>query len=82
MAERKEPGHSYAWYVTVAAQRIHGIRPQDLKTRRAELRLVKTHHQPAKEPETRDLDFTREIIGKLNAAGRRFEWRDPHPATI
>jgi hypothetical protein len=41
MAERKEPGHSYAWFVTVALQRLHGISPQQLKQRRTELRLVK-----------------------------------------
>lgn len=41
MAERKEPGHTYAWFVTVALQRIHGISPQQFKQRRTELRLVK-----------------------------------------
>ncbi|MBL8230338.1 MAG: hypothetical protein JNL98_17750 [Bryobacterales bacterium] len=44
MAERKQPGSSYAWYVSVALQRIHGIQPQVLKQRRAELRIVK--HTP------------------------------------
>jgi hypothetical protein len=34
MAERKEPGHSYAWYVTVMLQRIHGIKYQAVKAAR------------------------------------------------
>jgi hypothetical protein len=41
MAERKTAGSSYAWFVTVAAQRIHGIDPQMLKRKRAELRLIR-----------------------------------------
>lgn len=41
MAERKEPGHKYAWFVSVALQRIHGIAPQKVQERRAQLRLVK-----------------------------------------
>lgn len=41
MAESKEPGSSYAWYVTVALQRIHSVHPAALKARRAALRLVK-----------------------------------------
>src|SRR4051794_1396955 len=41
LAEHKEPGHSYAWFVTVALQRIHGISPETVKQRRTELRLVK-----------------------------------------
>lgn len=40
LAERKEPGYSYAWFITVALQRIHGIQPAILKQRRAELKLV------------------------------------------
>jgi hypothetical protein len=48
LAERKEPGHSYAWFVTVALQRIHGISPEKVKQRRTELRLVK--QRPPEEP--------------------------------
>lgn len=29
--ERKEAGHSYAWYVTVALQRIQGVSPNELR---------------------------------------------------
>ena len=47
MAERKEPGHSYAWFVSVALQRLHGISPQQFKQRRSELRVVK--QRPAEE---------------------------------
>ena len=41
MAERKQCGQSYAWFVTVALQRIHGIKPDAVKARREELKLVK-----------------------------------------
>jgi hypothetical protein len=34
MAERREPGYSYAWFVSVALQRIHGITPAELRARR------------------------------------------------
>lgn len=37
-AERKEPGYSYAWFVTVATQRIHGLSPAEQKARRDALR--------------------------------------------
>lgn len=40
-AERKEAGHSYAWYVTVALQRIHGISPQYLRDLRTRLKYGK-----------------------------------------
>lgn len=41
MGERKEPGSSWAWWTTVALQRIHGITPQQTKARRAQLRVVR-----------------------------------------
>ena len=41
MSEQKEPGYSYAWFVSVALQRIHGIQPKALKQRRAHLKLMK-----------------------------------------
>jgi hypothetical protein len=41
MAERKEPGASYAWFVSVALQRIHGIAPTSLQARRQQLKLIK-----------------------------------------
>jgi hypothetical protein len=37
-AERKEAGHSYGWYVTVALQRIHGISPSQVRETRARLK--------------------------------------------
>ena len=35
MSERKQPSFSWAWYVTVALQRIHGISPKQLRDIRA-----------------------------------------------
>ena len=55
LAERKEPGHSYAWFVTVALQRIHGIPPGTQRQIRAQLRLVKPAPPRAPEPEQRSL---------------------------
>jgi len=40
MHERKEPGATPAWFITVALQRLHGVQPTALKQRRAELRAV------------------------------------------
>jgi hypothetical protein len=37
-AERKEAGHSYGWYVTVALQRIRGISPEQLRDMRRRLK--------------------------------------------
>jgi hypothetical protein len=37
-SERKEAGHSYGWYVTVALQRIHGISPGQVREIRARLK--------------------------------------------
>ncbi len=76
MAERKEPGHQYSWYVTVALQRIHGIRPELLKQRRAELRIVRSR-QPLDVPPTQqqlpDPDFPSELIQTVAAATRRLK---------
>ena len=33
MAERRQPGDSYGWFVAVALQRILGISPQQVKAR-------------------------------------------------
>lgn len=46
-ADRKEPGGQYSWYATVALQRIHGIRPELVRQRRAELRVVREPSPPA-----------------------------------
>lgn len=37
----RQPAYSYAWFVTVALQRIHGIAWTETKKARAELRMVK-----------------------------------------
>jgi hypothetical protein len=37
-AERKEAGHSYGWYVTVALQRIRGISPEQVRDMRRRLK--------------------------------------------
>lgn len=39
--DRAEAGEKYSWFVTVALQRIHAIKPEKLKAQREELRLVK-----------------------------------------
>ena len=67
MAERKEPGTSYAWYVTVALQRIHGIQPTRLKARRAELKLLGTNPSPSAEA---DPDFSRQLLAHVAAKVR------------
>ena len=57
MAERKEPGHSYAWFVTVALQRLHGISPQQQQARRAQLRAVpKPSPAPPPQPHQQPLE--------------------------
>lgn len=48
LAERKKPGDSYAWYVTVATQRILGITPQqqkDFRERKTARRKPPTQQQ-------------------------------------
>jgi hypothetical protein len=37
----KQPAFSYAWFVTVALQRVHGITWQETKKARSQLRVVK-----------------------------------------
>jgi len=44
MAERKK-AYSYAWFVSVALQRIHGIRPDLVKRQRAALKLVRSRER-------------------------------------
>jgi hypothetical protein len=39
--DRAEAGERYAWFVTVALERIHDIRPETVKAKREELKLVK-----------------------------------------
>src|SRR5579872_1786597 len=40
MKDGTKAGEKYEWYVTVALQRVHGIQPQALAARRAELRAI------------------------------------------
>ena len=47
--ENCEAGKTYAWFVAVALQRIHGINPAQLRERRAALQLVRTPPPPAAE---------------------------------
>jgi hypothetical protein len=44
LSERKQSSHSWAWYVTVALQRIHGISPDKLRAIRERLRNTATRH--------------------------------------
>lgn len=67
MAERQEPGYKYGWYVTVALQRIHGIRPEALEAKRAELKAVRKKNEP---PENGQ-EFTEQIEKTLHAGMRR-----------
>jgi hypothetical protein len=55
MPDRETPGEKYSWYVTVALQKIYGIKPQLVKARRAQLRLVK---------DLQDLNPPRAIAGE------------------
>jgi DNA-binding FadR family transcriptional regulator len=42
MAERKKPGESYAWYVTVAVQRCWSITPEQQRKYREQFALIKS----------------------------------------
>lgn len=66
MAERKRPGQSYAWFVTVALQRIHGVQPQVLKARRADLRIARRPQAP--EPTQDNLKFAADLVAGLAKA--------------
>ena len=57
LAERRPPGYSYAWFISVALQRIHGIQPTLLKQRRARLSLVKAGQQRTPDPQ-----FTQQLL--------------------
>ncbi len=51
-SERKEAGHSYGWYVTVALQRIHGIPPDRLREIRTRLKKSATSMTPVSRRDT------------------------------
>ncbi|HEU0139861.1 MAG TPA: hypothetical protein VFQ79_09135 [Bryobacteraceae bacterium] len=62
LAEHREPGYQYAWFVTVALQRIHGIQPKQLQQRRAMLKLIKpAAEQAAKEGQ----EWAQLLIGQV-----------------
>jgi hypothetical protein len=83
MQERKEPGYSYGWYVTVAIQRIHGIHPKALAAERAALRAAPRRGASAESADNRaraaagpaaaDPQWGRDLLGELE--GRRKKWR-------
>lgn len=50
------PGERYAWYVTVMLQRLHDIRPEQVRRRREQLRAIKGGKASAP-PESPDPDF-------------------------
>lgn len=63
MAERQEPGHSYAWFIAVAMQRIHGIQPEALREGRKELKLLRK-----KRGEDPDQRYAKELLEQLTEA--------------
>lgn len=67
--EGKKPEFSYGWFVAVALQRIHGIQPDALQARRADLREVKRPKSPKPPEPTQDnLGFTENLIADLAKA--------------
>jgi hypothetical protein len=46
-AGREEPGHQYSWYVTMALNRIHGFKAEEVKEARAQLKLARKPSPPA-----------------------------------
>jgi hypothetical protein len=66
LAERKQPGYSYAWFISVALQRLHGIQPAALKARRAQLRLVSRQAPPA----TADPAWSQQLLAGLKAGAK------------
>jgi hypothetical protein len=75
-SERKEAGHSYGWYVTVALQRIHGISPERLRKMRGRVKsgasgpaLVASRGEIArKPPAVVEVEQLKEEIRALAAA--------------
>lgn len=74
MAERKQPGHSYAWYLTVALQRLHGLSPQAQQQTRAKLKILRHSTQPDSpaQPPTETFDGRQlvEDLAKAKAMSR------------
>jgi hypothetical protein len=58
--ERAQPGDSYGWFVAVAAQRLRGIKPQELRARRDELRA-----QRRKRPQREGLEHASGVVAGI-----------------
>jgi hypothetical protein len=67
--ERQTPGYSYAWFLTVALQRLHGIQPARLKTRRAQLKLVRSGapDPPDQPQQTANPEWSAQLLDNLQA---------------
>lgn len=61
------PGDNDAWFVAVALNRIHGFKPDALKTRKQALKLVKPAKQH-QQPDSRE--FTQELLHDLTTSIR------------
>jgi hypothetical protein len=80
-SERKEAGHSYGWYVTVALQRIHGISPERLRKMRGRVKSGASGPAPVasreeiarKPPAVVEVEQLKEQIRALPARGRSDE---------
>lgn len=72
LAERRPPGYSYAWFISVALQRIHGIHATRLKARRAELKLVRAGHGAAAPPpeQTANPEWSAQLLTGLVACAK------------
>mgnify|MGYP001589076858 CR=1 FL=1 len=71
MAERKQPGTTYAWYIAVALQRIHGLKYELLRARRAQLKPIPN---PNSAPSAAaGENFTRELLARTAAGVKRMK---------
>jgi hypothetical protein len=61
--EGKRPEFSPAWFITVALQRLCGLRPDALKRRRAQLRVVRPPAPP--QPQQEGLAFAQALTADL-----------------
>jgi len=72
--KRQPAGDTYAWFVGVALQRIHGLRFDDVRQRRAELKLVARHGetmQPQPPAEQQPLLPATELQAQIAQAAQR-----------
>lgn len=73
MAERKEAGYSYAWFLPVVIQRIYGISPEIWSTRRAALRAVYKPRIQSLKGEQTGLEFAADIAAQVQTAAKRLK---------